>query len=674
MRQRSSKIVRRFALVVLAMTSVFYSSTSTVWALSKLQKNTIDSGALYYNVEDNFCAPSSSALLTGGDLDTASLEKIRTLLPVYEKHAKRIGIPWQILAAKHYRETGLSLNNPANGQGVWQLYSLVTGGSQFFPENPNVSVEEFDRQTGIMVDWFFVGNKLEKARSHTLTELQYIFTTYNGWGGVAKKLAFYNAKRAGVSVDELNSDELLNWNAYSMNQYDSQHADMIAKVKDDSISVAEASAAAQRLIDTGSSGDPRIGTNKAIGAVPIYLKLGGPVSGGAGTVTSSPAATFTTTPASGITKLYIIGDSLTVGMRDYLATKVGNSLVGPVEATSGISIESSVPKVTITADTDTALVGLGTNNFSNTPAVFKSKVEEMVAKLRSTSPNIVIYWVNIYAPRANIESKVGALNATLVEIQASDPKFKVVDWEAEARKGGYTFPDELHPTETTKRADFILSAIGALSGQQTATASSCGGSAGGGAVAGSIVQTATNFAWFEKEKIDLIRASNYSGCDMRADPAGCGRESLANGAPIGENDAKPAFVAAVKQFNPGNDSDGSNWAYSDCGVFVATTVRASGADPQYAARTTSVQMDYVKSSAKYEIIPLTDTALLKPGDILIKDGHTRIYIGPNTLNPSADVAESSWGDHVPAMLYKATIGYTNVNDGSAAPYIIARLK
>lgn len=662
------KFIKQLIYVVVAV-SIF---PVHVLAISNEQKAVFDSGVDFFNVEDNFCTSTPELLPANANLDTASLEKIRQLTPVYKKHADRMGFPWQILAAKHYRETGLGLYNPPNGQGIWQLYSLVSSGQQYFPPAETISIEEFDRQTGIMVDWFFTGDKLTKAQNHSLVDLQYIFTTYNGWGDVAKTLSFYNAKRAGVTVDRQNSDELLNWNAYSMNQFDAQRTDMIAKISDASISVAEAEAAAQKLIDTGSSGDPRIGTNKAIGAVSIYSRLGGPFNSGGQAVVAS-----TTAIPDNIKKMYVIGDSLTVGMREYLTANIGDALASPIEATTGISIQDSIPKVDFPADTDTVIVGLGTNNFADSADTFLGHVNDMVEKIRSINPEASIYWVNIYAPREDIASKVAELNGVLSSIQQNNTKFSVIDWATEAQNGGYTFPDELHPAETTKRADFILKSVSIFTNQSSSNANICTGSGNGGAVAGSITQTALNFSWTEAAKVDQIRAVKNSGdayCSMRDNPGSCGQISRDAGALIGEADAKPEYVEAVKQYNKGNDSDGSNWAFSDCGVFVATVMRASGADPEYAARGTGTQISYVKSSSKYTVIPFTDTSLLRPGDVLIKDGHTRVYVGTGATNPINDIAEASWGNHVPTVLAKVSVGYSNPNDTSSSPYIIARLK
>ncbi len=71
------------------------------------------------------------------------LEKIKENQSVYEKAADQVGIPWQMIAVIHARETVLDRINPANGQGVYQDAAKLNGP---YPTGP-VSEAEFLRQT-----------------------------------------------------------------------------------------------------------------------------------------------------------------------------------------------------------------------------------------------------------------------------------------------------------------------------------------------------------------------------------------------------------------------------------------------------------------------------------------------------------------------------------------------
>jgi hypothetical protein len=58
------------------------------------------------------------------------------------------GVPWEMLAAIHYRETNFSHSNPSNGQGIFQF---VNGEGGPYPTGP-VSDGEFVRQLTFMVN------------------------------------------------------------------------------------------------------------------------------------------------------------------------------------------------------------------------------------------------------------------------------------------------------------------------------------------------------------------------------------------------------------------------------------------------------------------------------------------------------------------------------------------
>jgi len=177
----------------------------------------------------------------------------------------------------------------------------------------------------------------------------------------------------------------------------------------------------------------------------------------------------------------------------------------------------------------------------------------------------------------------------------------------------------------------------------------------GGVVAGSVAQTAVGLSW----------PDNSHG----ASPS-------------------PAYVSAMQQYNKDGYS-GTAGQGNDCGVFVATVMHASGADPNYPSRLTTTQAQYViDHPEKYTIIyPATSTAQLQPGDILILNegttqnpdgsinvgsagggsgGHTMIYVGPQGPN-GYNEASASWTDR------SANLGVTQLTD-TRGQYLIARLK
>jgi hypothetical protein len=116
-------------------------------------------------------------------------------------------------------------------------------------------------------------------------------------------------------------------------------------------------------------------------------------------------------------------------------------------------------------------------------------------------------------------------------------------------------------------------------------------------------------------------------------------------------------------------------AWSDCGVFVSTTMRVSAADKTYEPRGTGVQLQYVKKeTAKYEVLDnLTNASQLKPGDIFIVNnggiGHTFIYTGnyKGDDGKTYSAMSASWGSRVPMA------GYVYFDD-NRGHYTVARLR
>ena len=78
-------------------------------------------------------------------LSPDQLAKITTNRPIYEKAGATARIPWQMIAAIHVRESGLSMTNPRNGQGIFQDYGYTHNMGKPYTPGP-VSDDEFIRQ------------------------------------------------------------------------------------------------------------------------------------------------------------------------------------------------------------------------------------------------------------------------------------------------------------------------------------------------------------------------------------------------------------------------------------------------------------------------------------------------------------------------------------------------
>lgn len=131
-----------------------------------------------------------------------------------------------------------------------------------------------------------------------------------------------------------------------------------------------------------------------------------------------------------------------------------------------------------------------------------------------------------------------------------------------------------------------------------------------------------------------------------------------------KSDATPAFQEALPKWN----SDQGYEVWSDCGRFVATVMRMSGADPEYPIVSTGVQDNYLRTSGKYDVFNNIAMSDLRPGDIFIGAGHTYLYVGQWGKYNSAS---GSLGGHVPEAGYAYNVGGWTPTNGRFA---VARLK
>lgn len=143
----------------------------------------------------------------------------------------------------------------------------------------------------------------------------------------------------------------------------------------------------------------------------------------------------------------------------------------------------------------------------------------------------------------------------------------------------------------------------------------------GGGGDGSIVDTAGTFAW--DDKVVLPRSTAYG---------------------YGKAESKPEFVAASTDIN----NDLHTAYFTDCGVYVATVMIASGADEDFPVRGTTAQLAYLQGSDKYETFNPSSEGDLEPGDILIVPGHIYIYTGERNSSETGRAQGASLYTRVPS--------------------------
>ena len=132
---------------------------------------------------------------------------------------------------------------------------------------------------------------------------------------------------------------------------------------------------------------------------------------------------------------------------------------------------------------------------------------------------------------------------------------------------------------------------------------------------------------------------------------------------FGKSAARPEYVEASSQLS----KDWHTAYFTDCGVFVSTVMRLSGADPKFPKRGTGTMMSYLQNSNEYDFFRPSSEADLEPGDILILHGHIYFYTGERNDSPTGRAQGASLSMRPPAGHYV----YLSDNRGS---YNVARLK
>lgn len=131
---------------------------------------------------------------------------------------------------------------------------------------------------------------------------------------------------------------------------------------------------------------------------------------------------------------------------------------------------------------------------------------------------------------------------------------------------------------------------------------------------------------------------------------------VANGT-VNPSQANPAYLEAMPIYN------GHAAVYpqiTDCGRFVSTVMRASGADPDYPAVDTAVQTNYMRNSPKWQSMGRIGMGDMLPGDVIRAVGHTMLYIGPNGDYVAAD---ASFYERVPSVRNAGSVQWMMTSSG-----------
>lgn len=212
-------------------------------------------------------------------------------------------------------------------------------------------------------------------------------------------------------------------------------------------------------------------------------------------------ATGSSKPIKG-SSVYIIGDSLTVGMdasnlSGELTTDGWNVL--KIVAESGRDVAWGANQVQadagVIAGADTVLVGLGTNDIVNVVssgvtenaagiATLEDSIRRLIASIKSSRPGVKIYWTDTYGigtlSNRDLERATAIVNQS-IETVAANEGVTVIKWSESLEAGQYVPRNDVHPLTGYKQmVSFISSKI--VSTPVSGATGLCCSTTGGGSV------------------------------------------------------------------------------------------------------------------------------------------------------------------------------------------------
>lgn len=213
--------MKKTTILITLFVSLFLTAEMSSAARDVYSSNDI----LFYDPKDACSVTSASRTTSGGGLAKAvdyknreifSQDELKTIQEnqkFYEKSAKKVGIPWQVIAVIHKREAGLRKENPSNGQGAYQFYEKAGGP---YPQGP-ITDEEFQRQTDLVADFIIKtsGDRKEKLKSGDDRAVKFAFFAYSRQASAYVQ----QAKELGYSDEEAAAGE---GSPYVMNKADAK--------------------------------------------------------------------------------------------------------------------------------------------------------------------------------------------------------------------------------------------------------------------------------------------------------------------------------------------------------------------------------------------------------------------------------------------------------------------
>lgn len=146
-----SRYVARFTGCTLGAVAVAILVALSAYAVGKDQRKIFDWGIPYHNVEScvlggNFTIGDNKDYEGNPILKDDELEKVKRYQPVYQKIASKHGMPWQIFAAIHYRESSLKHGSTINSEGKCEGPYGISPGESWLCGN-EYDDEKFEKVT-----------------------------------------------------------------------------------------------------------------------------------------------------------------------------------------------------------------------------------------------------------------------------------------------------------------------------------------------------------------------------------------------------------------------------------------------------------------------------------------------------------------------------------------------
>ena len=585
-----SRYIARFTGCTLGAVAVAVLVALSAYAVGKDQRKIFDWGVPYHNIEP--CVPGGGNLSIGDNKDyegnqiltDEELDKVKKYQPVYQKIASKYGMPWQVLAAVHYRESRLKHGDTGVCEGPYGVYPVESWlcGSDY-------DDAMFERATDRAASDIEVKHNIAGGGDwNDPNTVKKVFFYYNGAAGVYKQQALkLGFDQAGADRGE--------GSPYVMNKADEKRDPNKNGSNWGQI--------------TGNGGGIGYPANKDYGAFVVYMGLGG----GSGSSSGGGASIEKRIEE----RAFWVGDKRTIGLQnaggkndkdiwvtdendgyDWFVNTAINQVSGQLKESEGQaqnSQDQSKDKKDKDKDKDkkgdTIVFALGVNDMAGGAKRYTDKLKELVAdngawakarKVLVVSVNPVLesktQIKNADIEKFNNELKSGLSGSKKLEYIDVYTKFKKDIKETDFEDDGTNYKSELNK----KIYEFIRD------GDPDRNKDECGEASTG--LNGSIADVAKAMAAWENEDGGTCYA--WGG---------------------GHVDNKEHVEKLINAHFRGMENG------VDCSGFVAAVVyKATG----YLKTFTTEAMPGIKAYQK-----VTDP---QPGDIAWWKGHVEIYLGTNS--------------------------------------------